>query len=115
MRRGYLVLSTTAVLAAVLLAAIFFVLPPVARWAVVKGVKSATDRDVAVSRLELNLFTGRLALVGFRLDDHHGGPPLAELARLDVRFRVLPLVIGRLHLDELIVHAPRINVRRSPT
>jgi uncharacterized protein DUF748 len=115
MRRGYLVLSATAVLVAVVLAAIFFVLPPVARWAVVKGVKSATDRNVAVSRLELNLFTGRLALVGLRLDDRHGGPPLAELARVDARFRVLPLVIGRLHLDELIVQAPRINVSRSPT
>ena len=115
MRRGYLVLSATAALVAAALAAIFFVLPPVARWAVVKGVKSATDRDLAVNRLELNLFTGRLALVGFRLDDRHGGPPLAELARVDARFRVLPLVIGRLHVDELIVQAPRINVSRSPT
>jgi uncharacterized protein DUF748 len=115
MRRGYLVLSATAALVAVVLAAIFFVLPPVARWAVVKGVKAATDRDVAVSGLELNLFTGRLALVGVRLDDHHGGPPLAELARLDVRFRVLPLVIGRLHVDELVVQAPRIHVSRSAT
>jgi hypothetical protein len=115
MRRGYLVLSATAVLVAVLLAAIVFVLPPVAHWAVVKGVKAATDRDVAVGGLELNLFTGRLALVGVRLEDHHGGPPLAELARLDVRFRVLPLVVGRLHVDDLVVQAPRIHVSRSAT
>src|SRR5687768_5405563 len=115
MRRGYLVLSATAVLVAVVLAAIVFVLPPLARWAVVTGVKSATDRDVAVSGLELNLFTGRLALVGVRLDDHHGGPPLAVLGRLDVRFRLLPLVISRLHVDELIVQAPRIHVSRSAT
>ena len=115
MRRGYLVLSATAALVAVVLAAILFVLPPVARWAVVKGVKSATDREIAVSRLELNLFTGRLALVGVRLDDRHGGRPLAELARVDARFRLLPLVVGRLHVDELIVQAPRINVSRSAT
>jgi hypothetical protein len=115
MRRSYLLLSAMAALVAVALVAIFFVLPAVARWAVVNGVKAATDREVAVSRLELNLFTGRLALVGFRLDDRHRGPPLVELARVDARFRVLPLVIGRLHVDELIVQAPRINVTRSAT
>jgi hypothetical protein len=115
MRRGYLVLSATAVLVAVLLAAIFFALPPIARWAVVNGVKSATNRDVAVGGLELNVFTGRLALVSVRLDDHRGGPPLAELSRLDVRVRVLPLLIGRLHVDELVVQAPRIHVSRSAT
>ena len=115
MRRSYLVLSAMAALLAVVLAAIFFVSPPLARWAVVKGVTAATDRDVAVSRLELNLFTGRFALVGFRVDDRHRGPPLAEVARVDARFRVLPLMIGRLHVDELIVQAPRINVTRSAT
>src|SRR5688572_25535559 len=115
MRRGYLVLSATAALVAVILAAVLFVLPAVARWAVVNGVKSATARDVAVTSLELNLFTGRLALVGLRLDDHDGRPPLAELDRLDVRFRVLPLLIGRLHVDELVVQAPRIHVSRSAT
>jgi uncharacterized protein DUF748 len=86
--------------------------PSIARWAAIKGLRSATGREVVIRELRLNLFTRRLAVTGLRIDDTEAGRPLAELERFEVRFRLLPLLRGRLQIDTATLTRPRISVAR---
>jgi outer membrane protein OmpA-like peptidoglycan-associated protein len=111
MRRARWWIIGGAVLAAVVAIALI-ALPPVARRVVVSQLRDMTGRDVTIRELRVNVFTGRLSLSGFRMGDREGPLPLAEFERLDVRFRIWPLLRGRLHLDAIALERPRLRVVR---
>src|SRR4029077_61910 len=94
-----------------LVALVLVALPPVARRIAVAQLGAAIGREVTIGELRLNLFTRRLSLAGLRVADR-SGPPLAELERLDVRFRLWPLLRGRLHLDTVALSKPRVRIVR---
>jgi uncharacterized protein DUF748 len=94
-------------LVALLLAA----LPSIARRIVVSQLGASIGREVTISELRLNLFTRRLSLAGVRVADR-SGPPIAEFERLDVQFRLLPLLRGRLHLDAVALRRPQVRIAR---
>jgi hypothetical protein len=114
MRRARLSILLVAVVV-VLGGAFLLALPSLVRWAAVTGIRSATGRATSIRSVEVNLFAGRLVVAGLRIDARDGGSPLAELERLEARFRILPLLRGRLHLDALTLAAPRIHVARDPS
>src|SRR5262245_21163784 len=95
--------------------ALLLALPSLVRWGAVKGIRAATGRPTSIATVELNLFSGRLVVAGLRVEERDGGAPLAELERLEARFRILPLLRGQLHLDSLTIAAPRIRLVRLPS
>src|SRR6185503_19087010 len=80
----------------------------------VARIHAATERPVSIDRVDLNLFTGRASIRGFRLGERDGQTPFADFARLDVQVRWLPLLAGRLHLGELAVSDSTVRVIRLP-
>jgi Domain of Unknown Function (DUF748) len=89
-------------------------LPELVRRIAVARIHATTQRAVSIDRLDLNLFTGRAAIHGFRLDDRDGRTPFADVSQLVVRVRLLPLLIGRLHLRELSLTDSTVRVVRLP-
>jgi uncharacterized protein DUF748 len=113
LRRVRFWIVLVVVLLVVLTGALLLALPSLVRWAAVTGIHSATGRPTTLGAVEVNLFTGRLAMRDLRVADLGSGPPLAELERLEARFHLLPLVVGRLRLDAVTVAAPRIHLVRE--
>jgi len=114
-RRGktwILVGAALVVVIAVALAA----LPEIVRRVAISKLAAATGRSVAIEKVELNLFTGRLMVKAFRLGDRGRPEAFAQFDQLTVRFRLLPLVSGLLRLDEVALAAPALRVvRTGPT
>ena len=96
----------------VLVAVVLVALPPIARRVAATQVGTAIGREVTIAELRMNLFTRRLSLAGVRVADR-SGPPLAEFERLDVQFRLWPLLRGRLHLDSVALSKPRVRLVRT--
>jgi uncharacterized protein involved in outer membrane biogenesis len=88
-------------------------LPTVVRRIAVSQIKALTAREAVIDEVQLNLFTRRLAVRGFRLADREGREPLARFEELEVRFSLLPLVRGRLHLDALLLRGLRLRLVRT--
>src|SRR5438128_1125667 len=62
---------------------------------------------------DFDLRSGRLRIAGLRLDDREPGPPLAELDRLEVRFRPGTLLRGHLWIEDLALDNPRVRILRT--
>src|SRR5712691_5046153 len=88
-------------------------LPTLVRRIAVGQIRALTARDTAIDAVQLNLFTRRLAVRGFRLADREGREPLARFEELEVRFSLLPLARGRLHLDALVLRGLRLRLVRT--
>jgi hypothetical protein len=115
MRRPRMWIAIGVVLVA-LVGLILAGLPPLARRIAVSQLRAATGRDVTITDLRLNLFTRRLSLTGFRIAEREGSASLAELERLDVQFRLWPLLRGRLYLDSVALGRPQVRIARvGPT
>lgn len=94
-------------------AALWWQLPSIARWIVVRQIETVTGRRVTVERFDLVLERGRLEVRGFRLADREPGPPLAEIDRLDARFAPGALLRGRLDVREAIIDGLRVRIVRT--
>jgi hypothetical protein len=93
--------------------AVWLALPSVARWAVVWQVEAQTGRRLTMREFDLDLRGGRLRITGLRLDDREPGPPLAQLDRLEVRFRPSTLLRGHVWLEDLALDNPRVRIVRT--
>ena len=110
------VLVTGASLLATLLlaaAALWLALPALVRWVMVWQIEAQTGRALTLQAFELDLRRGHLRITGVRLADREAGPPLAELDRLEVRFRPRALLRGHLWIEEAALHNPRLRVVRT--
>lgn len=113
-RRRLLVTVAVALLATFVVAAtgVWLALPSLARWAVVRQVEVQTGRKLTMREFALDLRGGHLRITGLQLDDREPGPPLAQLDRLEVRFRPGALLRGQIHLEEVTLAAPRVRIVR---
>ena len=113
-RRRLLVTVAVALLATFVVAAtgVWLALPSLARWAVVWQVEGQTGRKLTMREFALDLRGGHLRVTGLQLDDREPGPPLAQLDRLEVRFRPGALLRGQIHLEEVTLAAPRVRIVR---
>ncbi len=93
--------------------AVWLALPSLARWAVVWQVEAQTGRKLTMGEFALDLRGGRLRITGLRLDDREPGPPLAQLDRLEVRFRPSTLLRGHLWIEDLALDNPRVRIVRT--
>ena len=110
--RRRVVLTVAAAAALGLVVFVVLVLPLVVRRVAVGQLAALTGRAVALRDVELNLFTGRVALNRFRLAQRDSTEPALEIERLDVRVAPLSLVRENVRVVELTVTRPKIYVTR---
>ena len=91
-------------------------LPEVVRRVAISKIRAGTGRDVAIEDVDVNLFTGRLAVKGFRLADRERTDPFVQFDQLNARVRLLALLTGHVRMAELGLSAPSVRVvRTGPT
>jgi hypothetical protein len=103
-------------LAVVVLGGLFVaVLPEAVRRVAIAQVPKLTGRVLQLDDVDLNLFTGHLALKGVRVQKQGGNERAYEIERIDVRLDYLPFLFRHVRLTEITVVAPKIEVlRRGP-
>jgi hypothetical protein len=106
---------TLVIAASVLLLAggLLWALPEIVRRVALDRIPRVTGRAVAIGDIDLNLFTGRLAIKGFRLADRPGPEPFVELERLDVRVAPLALLRAHVLVRDIALVAPTVRVVRT--
>src|SRR5688572_5230973 len=109
-RRRLALLSAAAL--AVLFVVFLVVLPMIVRQVAVDRLARLSGRAVTLADVDLNVFTGRVALSGFRLAQRGSAEPALEWERLEVRLGLTSLVTSNVVVRELTVTAPRIHVAR---
>jgi Domain of Unknown Function (DUF748) len=102
--------------AAVVLGGLFVaVLPEVVRRVAIAQVPKLTQRILQLDDVDLNLFTGHLALKGVTVHKVGGNERAYEIERIDVRLDYLPFFVRHVRVTEITVVAPKLQVlRRGP-
>lgn len=88
-------------------------LPLVVRHLAIRQLEGATGREVRLADVDLNLFTRRLVLKDVSVRPAADTPALLEVGRVEMRFRYLPLVRGRVHLDDLTLYNLSVHIVRD--
>jgi uncharacterized protein involved in outer membrane biogenesis len=92
------------------------ILPEIVRRVAVDQVPKLTGRILAIDDVDLNLFTGHLALKGVRFLKQGVNERALELERLDVRIGYLPFLFRTVRVKEIsLVGAKASILRRGPT
>jgi uncharacterized protein involved in outer membrane biogenesis len=103
-------------LVVVLAVAVVVGLPPLVRKLAVDQIAKTTGRATSLDRVEINLFTGRVALHGFRLAQKGSNDPALELEGVEVRMALTSLLGSHLRVPSVVVTNPRLYVARlTPT
>jgi uncharacterized protein involved in outer membrane biogenesis len=110
--RRRLVVAITGIAVLVLVVGVILALPVVVRRVAVDRLTTLTGRAVALGSVELNLFTGRVALNGFRLAQRDPAQPAIEIERLEVRVALTTLVREHVRVTDLTVPRPKMYVTR---
>ena len=106
------------VLAALLVAGIAFIwtLPEIVKWQALKQIPAITGRAASIEDIDINLFTGRVAIKKFRLAEADPAQTFVEFERFDVRVIPWRSLFGNIRVSELRLTAPTVNlVRLTPS
>jgi uncharacterized protein involved in outer membrane biogenesis len=91
-------------------------LPEIVRRVALDQIPKLTGRAVAIGDIDLNLFSGHLAIKKFRLAERDGPEAFVEFDRLDVRLSPAALLRSYVRLPQVGVAGPAIQiVRTGPT
>ena len=105
-------LAVTGAVAVLMVALGLLALPLVIRKVAIQQMAGVTGRSVALAGVELNLFTARLALNGFRLAQKGSSDPAAEIERLEVRLALPSLLRDNVRVTDLTITRPKFFVTR---
>jgi uncharacterized protein involved in outer membrane biogenesis len=94
-------------------AAILWALPEVVRHVAVDQIAKRTGRAVTIGDVDLNLFTGHVAVKHFRLEEREEPEAFVEFERLDVRLFLPALLRFHVRLREIALAGPSIRVIRT--
>ncbi len=112
LRRWLIVLGVLLVLGV----AFVWSLPEIVKWQALKQIPAITGRAASIEDIDINLFTGRVAIKKFRLAEPDPAQTFVEFERFDVRVVPWSIVFGNVRVAELRLTAPTVNlVRLSPT
>ena len=106
------------VLGVLLLLGIAFIwsLPEIVKWQALKQIPAITGRQASIDDIDINLFTGRVAIKKFRLAEADPAQTFVEFERLDVRVLPWSGIFGNVRVAEFRLTAPTVNlVRLSAT
>ena len=91
-------------------------LPEIVKWQALKQIPAITGRAASIEDIDINLFTGRVAIKKFRLAEADPAQAFVEFERFDVRVVPWSIVFGNVRIAELRLTAPTVSlVRLSPT
>jgi uncharacterized protein involved in outer membrane biogenesis len=110
-RRGRVVLVSVAALL-VLFGIFLAVLPMIVRSVAVDRLTRLTGRTVTLADVDLNIFTGRVALKSFGISQRGSPAPAFEAERLDVQVALTSLATSHLRIGEIVLTAPGLHVAR---
>jgi hypothetical protein len=114
MRRRALRIALVVVAGLVILGAAFvWALPEIVRRVALNQIPERTGRAVAIEDVDLNLFTGRVAIAGLRLGERDGGGDFVTLERVSLRLSLPALMRSEIRLSEVAVVAPSVRVVRT--
>jgi len=100
----------------VIVAVALAILPEVVRRVAVDQVPKLTGRVLALDDVDLNLFTGHLALKGARIFKSGVNERAVEFERLDVRLDYLPFLFHKVRVTEISLVGAKMSIlRRGPT
>ena len=111
-RLGTLGLALVVVIVLVIVG-FFASLPEIVRQVVIRQVPKAIGRQITIEDIDLNLFTGSLAIKKLRLSERTGPQAFVEFERLEARMALLSLVRKNIHLRDLRLVAPVVRVVRG--
>lgn len=98
---------------AVLFAAGLIALPEIVRRIAIGKIETATGRVASIDDVDFTLFTGRIAVNGFRLAELGRVNSFVEFRELYANIQLLHLFSGRLRMAEITLVDPTIHVRRT--
>lgn len=101
-----------AILLVLLVIGLLVALPEIVRRVAVDQLGQRTGRAVSLERVELNLFTGRVALHRFRLAQRGSSDPALEVEALEFRVALTSLLGSHLRVPSLTLTGPRLHVAR---
>ncbi|MBI2203131.1 MAG: DUF748 domain-containing protein [Candidatus Rokubacteria bacterium] len=114
MRRAGRRVALAALLGFVVVAGVALAaLPEIVRRVAVDQLTTLTRRAVAIDDVDLNLFTGRVTINGFRLARRDAPDAALAFDRLGVRVAYTPLLTRHARIMEIRLVAPRVHVTRT--
>jgi Domain of Unknown Function (DUF748) len=90
-------------------------LPEIVKWQALKQIPAITGRAASIEDIDINLFTGRVAIKKFRLAEADPAQAFVEFERFDVRVVPWSVVFGNVRIAELRLTAPTVNLVRLST
>lgn len=90
-------------------------LPEIVKWQALKQIPAITGRAASIEDIDINLFTGRVAIKKFRLAEADPAQTFVEFERFDVRVVPWSIVFGNVRVAELRLTAPTVNLVRLST
>ncbi len=90
---------------------VLLALPFVVKYGAIYGLKEAGATEVAIDDIDLNLFTGVLAIKGLQVGDRQS--PDLQLSYLQVDVAYLPLFEKRFLLEAVRLEKVRLNIREQ--
>ena len=95
------VLLATAIVLVVMVSVGLWALPELVRRIAVDQVVKVTGRPATIEDVDLNLFTGYVAVKGFRLAEREGREPFVQFERLEARLFLPALVLLDVRLRQV--------------
>ncbi len=92
---------------------LLWALPEIVRRVALDQIPKRTGRVAAIGDVDVNLFTGRLAIKAFRLAEREGPEPFVAFERLDVKISPLALLRSHVHVVEVALAAPSVRLVRT--
>jgi hypothetical protein len=115
MRHGRLLtFALIALVSLVILGGAFvWALPEIIRRVALQQIPKHTGRAAAIDDIDLNPFTGRLAVKKFRLAEREGAETFVAAERLDAKLVPTALLRSEIRLADVALIAPSIRVLRT--
>jgi hypothetical protein len=112
MTRRRLVFLGAIAAAVVLFVAVLVLAPVILRQQLESRVTQMTGRATSIADIDLNVFTGRMAISRLRLAQKGSTAPAVEFERLELRVAVNSLLGDNIRIREIILTAPTLHVTR---
>ena len=101
------------VLAVIVVTGFFASLPEIVRQVVVRQVPKAIGRQISIEDIDLNLFTGYLAVKKLRLAERAGPEAWIEFERLEARLSLWRLARQDIRLRDFRLVGPAVRIVRG--
>ena len=100
-------------LAALVVVSFFASLPEIVRQVAVRQVPKTIGRPISIEDIDLNLFSGYLAIKKLRLGEREGKQTFVEFERLEARLGLWAIVRRNIRIRDLRLVGPVVRIVRG--